>query len=53
MVFIYIFKKVVVFVQKQLYLRKSGCIGAKVVVFVKICCIRAVWLYSSNVDLFG
>ena len=41
LVFIYIFKKVVVFVQKQLYLRKNGCIGAKEVVFVKICCIRA------------
>ena len=41
LVFIYIFKKVVVFVQKQLYLPKNGCIGAKEVVFVKICCIRA------------
>ena len=42
LVFIYIFKKVVVFVQKQLSLRKNGCIGAKEVVFVKICCIRAI-----------
>ena len=41
--FLYIFfKKVVVFVQKQLYLRKTGCIGAKEVVIVKICCIRAI-----------
>ena len=42
----------VVFVKKQLYLRRSGCIGAKVVVFGKIYCIQAMWLHSSNVDLF-
>ena len=44
--------KVDVFGQKWLYSGKSGCVRAKVVVFVQSACIRAKWLYSGKVFVF-
>ena len=51
---------VVVFEQKWLYSHKSGCIGAKVFVFVQNCSIRAKevafgqkWLYLGKLVVFG
>ena len=38
----------VVLGEKWLYLGKSGCIRAKVLVFVQSGCIRAKWLYSDK-----
>ena len=43
----------VVFGQKWLYSNKSGCIRAKVVVVVRIGCIRTKWLHSDKVVVFG
>ena len=47
------FAKVVVFVQKRLYLRKSGCFLAKVAVFGQSECIPANWLFLAKVVVFG
>ena len=42
----------VVFEQGVLYLVKSGCIRAVVVVFGHISCILARWFYSGKVVVF-
>ena len=43
----------VLFAQKWLYLGKSGCNLAKVVVFGQNDCIPANWLFSVKVVVFG
>ena len=42
----------VVFGQKWLYSKKSGCIRAKVFVFGQSCLIRINWLYSVKIVVF-
>ena len=45
--------KVVVFGHMWLCLGKSGCIRAKVVVFVQSGCLRSKWLLRGKVVVFG
>ena len=45
--------KVVVLEQKWLYLGKSGCNRAEVVVYVQIGCMLVRWLYSGKKCLYS